>query len=140
MTTPRPSRQPGSDWGVAIPAFLIIAFGWLILCWPALVAHGYTDTGGWRWDIHSTEACAAWWGALCLFTGIAWASRRFPADKAPPAPALPHPEARRACRHLRAVPIDLYTGERVAYWCEQCHTQLDPGFRASELRKVTRNA
>jgi hypothetical protein len=42
----------------------------------------------------------------------------------PPVPAPVPP----ACRHLHAVPVDLSTGETVAYWCEQCETQLDESF------------
>lgn len=32
------------------------------------------------------------------------------------------------CYHLDAVPVDLSTGERVAWWCQECETQLDADF------------
>ena len=33
------------------------------------------------------------------------------------------------CTHRDAVPVDLLlTGERVAWWCETCQTQLEAGF------------
>jgi len=33
------------------------------------------------------------------------------------------------CGHRGAVPVDLtLTGERVAWWCEACTTQLDAAF------------
>ena len=33
------------------------------------------------------------------------------------------------CAHRDAVPVDLLlTGERVAWWCEACETQLEAGF------------
>jgi len=156
---PSPRKQSAGDWGIAIPAFLIIGLGWLVLCWPAIFAHGYTETGGWRWDIHSTYACAAWWGFLAVSSLLGWAGHRAskPVAAPPVKPASPGPPPRPqaapacycascmagvpcsgrmavsppgppACRHLHAVPVDLSTGERAAYWCEQCETQLDESF------------
>jgi hypothetical protein len=39
-------------------------------CWPAFIWHGYTATGGFRWDVHSTIACCIWWGFLFILLFI----------------------------------------------------------------------
>jgi hypothetical protein len=139
---PSPRKQSTGDWGIAIPAFLIIGLGWLVLCWPAIFAHGYTETGGWRWDIHSTYACAAWWGTIGFVALMTWAGRRVPADRVPKAvtpPAaselLPPPSAalappKGACRHLHAIPVESALPELPppAWLCPQCDEQLPTDF------------
>lgn len=57
-------QPPKGDWGIIGPGLLIIAVVAVIGFWPAMVWHGYTDTGGWRWDIHSTIAELVYWGII----------------------------------------------------------------------------
>ena len=79
MTSPsQPNRNEWhpEGWTLIEPLFLIGVPLVLFSCWPAIFAHGYTDTGGWRWDIHSTVACSAWWGVLLLFGLIGWVNHR----------------------------------------------------------------
>ena len=70
------SARDREGWGVIEPLLLIggaiAVFGF----WPAFVVHGQTDTGGWRWDVHTTIACGVWWGVIALFTFIIWAGHR----------------------------------------------------------------
>ena len=49
-----------------------------------------------------------------------------PPPAAPPAAATGRPW----CPHAGAEPVDLVTGERVAWVCPDCGTQLEPGFRS----------
>ena len=155
-----PGRRPAADppslsgeWGIIVPAVLIVGAVALLGFWPVMVWHGYTDTGGWRWDIHSTVAELTYWGVIGFIALLYRADhkpdrtaappkpkreRAWPPPKyVPPAPRLPDgfdpPSAALAppaprCHHLDAVPVDLSTGERVAWWCEACETQLDAGF------------
>jgi hypothetical protein len=53
--------------------------------------------------------------------------KRVPVVKVPDGPV---------CVHRDAVRVDsvLDRDKTVAWWCPACDTQLDPGFRASELR------
>jgi len=75
MNQPSRPRIPGQgDWGIAIPALLIAFAVALVGFWPAMVWHGYTDTGGWKWDIHSTIAELVYFGvagfiAVLIFLG-----------------------------------------------------------------------
>ena len=48
-----------------------------------------------------------------------------PPPAAPPAAATGRPW----CPHAGAEPVDLVTGERVAWVCPDCSARLDPGFR-----------
>jgi len=118
-------RAGGSGLGV------LIIFGVLVLIgfWPAMVWHGYTDTGGYRWDIHSTIACLTYWGILAALVGlgvlVSWGNKREAAkEKAAP---LPPP----ICTHGNAVRVDsvLDKDKTVAWWCPDCETQLDPGWQ-----------
>jgi hypothetical protein len=54
--------------GPGILAYFVIV---LIGFWPALVWHGYTGTGGWRWDVHSTIGCCIWWGLTIVPVAVA---------------------------------------------------------------------
>ena len=127
----RQSRPPAQeDWGIAIPFFAGIMILFALGCWPAFFWHGYTDTGGWRWDIHSTIGCCVWWGILALSAFLYWTDHRQgrpPVPRGRPVVDLPPPPPP-SCQHLDAVPVDLSTGERVAWWCEACETQLDAFF------------
>jgi hypothetical protein len=43
-----------------------------------------------------------------------------------------------SCAHPDAVPVDLLlTGERVAWWCEACKTQLEAGFDPKPAVAIT---
>jgi hypothetical protein len=136
----RPS--PSSDL-MAMDAFFVVCIVLAVIgFWPAMVWHGYTDTGGWRWDIHSTIGCSVWWGLSVLCILLAVADKKAKRSPRPPEgrlrveatlPPMPAAQASPVCFHRAAVPVDLSTGERVAWWCPDCETQLDPGFRASEL-------
>jgi hypothetical protein len=45
-----------------------------------------------------------------------------------------------SCAHRDAVPVDLLlTGERVAWWCEACQTQLEPGFDPAPPSLIIKN-
>lgn len=125
------------EWGIIVPAVLIIGAVALTGFWPAMVWHGYTDTGGWRWDIHSTAAELVYLGVIGFMAALVAIGNR-PARTAvkpkrerswpPPKYVPPSPPPPPACYHLDAVPVDLSTGERVAWWCEACETQMDPEF------------
>jgi hypothetical protein len=126
---------------------LAVGLGWLVLCWPALFAHGQTVTGGWRWDIHSTIACSVWWGVLAVPVIAALvvkgnAYRKLPKPPPPPpevkvprrfgfaldkAPAVAV-QAAPVCVHPAAVPVDNDMLGRLAWWCPSCETQLDAAF------------
>ena len=70
-----PSMKNG-DFGLIGPLLLFGGIAVVIGFWPAMVWHGYTDTGGWRWDIHSTIGELAYWGALIfVFTLIGFGNR-----------------------------------------------------------------
>lgn len=126
---PRPPARGGGD--PAVIFFVTVAGIFLVFCWPAIVWHGYTDTGGWRRDIHSTVAVAVWLGLVAFIAGLIWLGNRSPRparrpvtpDRLPPPPTSV--AARPVCRHGGKVPVDLFTGERVAYLCPDCDTQLD---------------
>jgi uncharacterized membrane protein len=65
-----PSMKNG-DYGIIGPLLLVIAVVAVLGFWPAMVWHGQTDTGGWRWDIHSTIGCLVWWGLTIVPLTIA---------------------------------------------------------------------
>lgn len=72
------------DYGIIGPLILIAFAVTLIGFWPVMVVHGYTDTGGWRWDIHSTIAELVYLGTVGFVALMIWLGNR-PA-KLPPAP------------------------------------------------------
>src|SRR5947209_19649892 len=72
---PMPSMKSG-DYGIIGPAFLIFFAVALVGFWPAMVWHGQTDTGGWRWDIHSTIAEAVYWGTIGFIALLCWLGNR----------------------------------------------------------------
>ena len=132
----QPNMKNG-DYGIIGPAilawFAVTLFGF----WPAMVWHGYTDTGGWRWDIHSTVAELVYWGTIGFTVFLCWLGNR-PAktsaavpvtpERLPPPPSVCVP--RPVCLHLNAVKVEsiLDPDKAVAYWCEECGTQLDEKF------------
>ncbi len=131
------------DYSIIGPGFLIFCAVAVIGFWPAMAWHGYGGPTGtaWRWDIHSTVACCIWWGVTVIPFLVIVAARKargFPYRKRPvqascgaaeaPGTATAVPPDPPRCRHLDAVPVDLSTGERVAWWCEDCQTQLAAGF------------
>jgi hypothetical protein len=81
VTTPhRPpvrgtSRFDGGFIEYVVAAGLVIG---LTGFWPVMVVHGYTDTGGWRWDIHSTIAELAYVGAVAFVALMIWLGNRPP--------------------------------------------------------------
>lgn len=77
-------NSPRGDWGIIGPAIGIFFAVALLGFWPVMVVHGYTDTGGWRWDIHSTYAELAYAGTIGFVALMIWLGNR-PA-KLPPAP------------------------------------------------------
>jgi hypothetical protein len=80
------SKHPAGrgDYGIIGPLILIAFAVALVGFWPVMVVHGYTDTGGWRWDSHSTFAEAAYLGCVAFVALMIWLGNR-PA-KLPPAP------------------------------------------------------
>ena len=120
-------------WGViefVLPAGILLA---LVSCWPAIFAHGYTDTGGWRWDIHSTVACSAWWGVMLLFVLIGWVNHRTaqwparpPRGPLPVEVLRPTPPARPVCLHRNAVKVNsaVVPGLIWRCWCPDCESEL----------------
>lgn len=141
-------RKPGNDYGIIAP-LLGIAFAVALLgFWPAMVWHGYGGPAGtaWRWDIHSTIAETVYFGAIGFIAWMAWMAwlGNRPAKLAPPKGRLrveaTTPEQLRPppasvcvppCYHLDAVPVDLSTGDRVAWLCplppEGCGEGLPAG-------------
>ena len=75
-----PQSRP-TEWGIIGPAigifFVVAIFGF----WPAMVWHGYTDTGGWRWDIHSTIGELVYFGVLAFLALLVWLGNKMPADR-----------------------------------------------------------
>jgi hypothetical protein len=143
----RPSRPPqrssGGDVGILIPLFL----GFLVVAcvgfWPAMVWHGYNDTGGWRWDIHSTVAELVYFGVIVFGAGMIWLGVKV-SPKVDPAPTrlpwapLPHPKVAQAppvCTHRSAVKVENILnpdGPAWRYLCLECGppegTELPPEF------------
>ena len=142
MSSQYPRRQQGGDYGIIGPLVLIVFAVALVGFWPVMVWHGYGGPTGtaWRWDIHSTIAEGTYLGVIGFIALMCWLGTR-PAKIAPPKGRLrveaTTPEQLRPppasvcvppCYHLDAVPVDLSTGERVAWWCQACETQLGEGF------------
>jgi hypothetical protein len=140
-------------YGIIGPAFVIILTVMITGFWPAMVWHGEGGPTGtaWQWDVRSTIGCCIWWGFLLLCGTGAVASRKLgghylnngPAPGAdvsplpdPPMQDLPGPTmAPPSCQHPGAVPVNnILTGKLEAWLCPDCETQLDPGFRAAELK------
>lgn len=128
-----PRSGPGPvAWRVKLYGGMAVLFAmfWLFMIPYRLWWHTSTPGGG----IEPSDA--TWIGysvlilalALIVKLGIVLHSR----SKERPAAQRPIPEPA-ACAHANAVPVDLSTGERAAWWCPDCETQLDAGFRASEL-------
>lgn len=109
---PRPPAQ--EDWGIAVPFFagaMVIA---VVGFWPAMVWHGYTDTGGWRWDIHSTVAELVYLGVVAFIITLAWLGSRPARTAAPPkcVPPRPGPDPAVTMRLLEELDeIDGYAAE-----------------------------
>jgi hypothetical protein len=126
-----PAMRNG-DFGIIGPGLLVVA---VIGFWPAMVWHGEGGPAGtaWEWNINSTIGCCVWWGLTIvpfLIAAIVSAYRkrapRMPPRPRPPVPPLPPegyippPSASSGCPHGGAVPVDLVTGERVAWLCPDC--------------------
>lgn len=131
-----PQSRPG-DWGLIGPLLLFGGITALVGFWPAMVWHGYTDTGGWRWDIHSTVAELAYWGVLGFLAAMIALGNRpartRAAVSAPPGRLRPPPPvtSRPICLHLRAVKVDSVTDRTVIWccWCPDCEAGLPANFR-----------
>jgi hypothetical protein len=130
-------NSPQGDWGIIGPLILIFFAVALVGFWPVMVVHGTTDTGGWRWDIHSTYAELAYVGTVGFVAWMIWLGNRPALRAAPPVKAaspgpLPRPVATRpVCLHLRAVKVDSVTDRSVVYrcWCPDCEAELPANFR-----------
>jgi hypothetical protein len=72
----RTASGPSGGYGIIGPALLVIGVVAVLGFWPAMVWHGYTDTGGWRWDVHSTVAEAVYFGVAGFVVLMAWLGRR----------------------------------------------------------------
>jgi hypothetical protein len=120
--------------GVIGPLLVIAGAVALLGFWPAMVWHGQTATGGWRWDDRSTAACCIWWAACALFFVLGWANEQGKHRLPPPPPVRtpvpPGPSPLPACAHGDAVRVGsvLDEDETVAWWCPACETRLDAGF------------
>lgn len=149
-----PSMKNG-DYGIIGPLALIGGIVALIGFWPAMVWHGYTDTGGWRWDIHSTIACSIWWALTlgpfiaAIIIDVSRGNARYLGQRPRPVRVPPSvPEALAiarlvedgpappACPHRNAVKVDsaYYKrnfGRMVVFccWCPDCETELPAAFR-----------
>lgn len=143
-----PARSTGggvADYGVIGPAAFIIGIIAVAGFWPAMAWHGTTDTGGWRWDIHSTIGCLIWWGVIIFLLGLAvYANREVKPAGPPPqpdrwrenpayrqAPPVPVPPPAPARGHLRAVKVDSVPDPALIWccWCPDCEAELPAGFR-----------
>lgn len=130
-------NSPPTEWGIIGPAigifFAVLIFGF----WPVLIMHGQTDTGGWRWDIHSTFAEAAYLGCVAFSGVLIWAGNRKPrpvmpkaiTELRPPPPSVCVPAP--LCLHLGAVKVDSVTDRSVVYrcWCPDCEAELPANWR-----------
>ncbi len=149
---PRCAAPPAGGWGIIAPAVLIIGAVAVLGFWPAMVWHGTSDTGGWRWDVSSTIACAIWWTLVlgpilvAAVTGVSKGRARCPGQRPAPVQVPPSvPEAKEAldldaagaprpaapaCQHLHAVRAEsiLDPRETRAYWCGECGTRLPEEF------------
>jgi hypothetical protein len=147
------ARNKGNA-GIIGPGLLVIGLVAVVGFWPAMVWHGEGGPSGtaWEWDIHSTIACCVWWSLTIvplLIAAIVEAHKKkralhppLPRPSPPPPPwpgagSTPPPAAPPAaatgrpwCSHAGAEPVDLVTGERVAWLCPDCGTRLDAGFKA----------
>lgn len=142
------SNHPASrgDYGIIGPLILIAFAVALVGFWPVMVVHGYTDTGGWRWDIHSTIAELAYLGTIGFIITLAWLGNRparlprMPA-RTPLEPgeseafAAAFRQAPPVCLHPGAVKVDsaYYRnfGRTVIFccWCPDCEAELPAAFR-----------
>lgn len=140
----QPSMKNG-DYGIIGPGLLIIGVIAVVGFWPAMVWHGQTDTGGWRWNIDSTIGCCVWWSFTVLplvIAAIVDVHRKRKAimaqytaqealaraeQLAAEAEKVPeHP----ACQHLDAIRVEssLDRNKTLAYWCPDCEAQLGEDF------------
>lgn len=135
----RNQAAPSGGWGILVPFFLAMIFA----IWPYAVWHGCKYGGSglsgcgaeseWAWNAQTWAACGIWWGILASpFVIALLAGKRRPLPPAvpelrPPPPSVCVP-AVPPCYHLDAAPVDLATGERVAWWCAACETQLPAEF------------
>jgi hypothetical protein len=134
-----PQSRPG-DWGLIGPLILIFFVVALVGFWPVMIVHGQTDTGGWRWDIHSTYAELAYAGGVGFVALMIWLGNR-PAKTRVAAPVTPErlrpppPSVvtRPVCLHFRAVKVDSVSDRTLIYrcWCPDCDTALPAAFRFS---------
>lgn len=125
----RCAQSRPTEWGIVGPAILIFFVVALIGFWPAMVWHGYTDTGGWRWDIHSTIGELVYFGTIGFIALMAWAGNRSPkiaspptvSELRPPPPSVCVPAAPLCC-HRNAVRIDSVLDPGLIYrcWCPDC--------------------
>lgn len=83
-----PACAPKGDFvarnGILGPGFAILCLVAVIGFWPAMVWHGYTDTGGWQWDVHSTIAEAVYFGIFAFIALLCWADHKPPRTARPP--------------------------------------------------------
>jgi hypothetical protein len=134
----RNQGRPSGGWGILVPFFLAMIFA----IWPYVVWHGCRYGGSglsgcgaeseWVWNAQTWAACGIWWGILASPFVVAAAGKRRPlppsvSELRPPPPSVCVPAAP-PCYHLDAVPVDLAGGERVAWWCAGCETQLPAEF------------
>lgn len=109
--------------------------------WPLLAVLGAVSWAAGAAARHPLQTAAAGAGIVILAL-VTWAvvflnrraarppEGRLRVEAAAPG-RLPPPPASIVvppCYHLDAVPVDLSTGERVAWWCEACETRLPAEF------------
>ena len=133
-------KMKDGDYGIIGPLALFAGLVAVIGFWPAMAWHGQTDTGGWRWDIHSTMGCLIWWVFLAAVVILAWADsghkRAKRAVRPPRGPlnveAMPPPPPsmcvpRPVCLHLDAEPVNNMLDPDAPPWawlCPECNAQL----------------
>ena len=73
-------REKEGD-GSYVLHIVIFAVVFLTTCWPALIWHGTSANGGWRWDGKSTIACLIWWGVLLVPVAVITIRQSAPARR-----------------------------------------------------------
>ena len=131
------------NYGIIGPLFVVYLIVVVTCFWPVLVWHGQTDTGGWRWDIHSTVAELTYVGVIAFIVLMCWFGAWSAKPPRPPKGRLrveatlqpsfsslpPEPPPAPSCQHLNAVMVLNFTNDEILAWlCPHCDTRLPEDF------------
>jgi hypothetical protein len=121
-----PSMKNG-DFGIIGPILVALVVIVPVFFWPAMAWHGYTATGGWRWDIHSTIACLTYWCILVfLVILLGLANKPKTANSHTRMPNTLDWQAPPICVHRKATRVNNTASGELAKWsCSDCQTEFD---------------